>query len=120
MSNQQAEALIKRQARAWETADLEAIVADFAEEALFISPGGRWQGRAAIRSAAQAFFATVNAVQITVTRVLSDGNQGAVEWSWSEIRRTDGATHTAEDAIIFVVADEKIVYWREYFDTANF
>jgi limonene-1,2-epoxide hydrolase len=57
---------------------------------------------------------------VTVTRVLWDGNQGAVEWLWRELRRSDGTWHSAEDAIIFVVENEEIVYWREYFDTARF
>lgn len=112
--------LIERQARAWEQADLDAIVAEFAADALFVSPGGRWQGPAAIRSAAAAFFAGVSAVQVTITRVMLAGNQGAVEWTWREKRRSDGQFHTAEDAIIFELSDGKIVYWREYFDTAGF
>ena len=52
-----------------------------------------------------------------MTRVLLDGDQGAVEWTWSETNRADGRSHTAEDGIIFVLRDDKIVYWREYFDT---
>lgn len=120
MNIRQAQALVERQARAWEAADSEAIVAEFAADGLFISPGGQWQGPAAIRGAAQAFFAGVHAVQVTVTRVLLGGNQGAVEWTWRELRRSDNRWHEAEDAIIFVLAEDKIIYWREYFDTARF
>ncbi len=111
--------LVKRQARAWEQADLDAIVADFAADCLFISPGGRWQGPAAIRQAAIMFFETVAEVKIDVKRVLLDGDEGAVEWDWREVRRADGRTYRAEDSIIFSLRDGKIVYWREYFDTAQ-
>jgi limonene-1,2-epoxide hydrolase len=62
----------------------------------------------------------VSAVQVTITRVLAVANQGAVEWTWRERRRAETEEHSAEDAIIFEVLDGQIVYWREYFDTANF
>ena len=41
------------------------------------------------------------------------------EWTWSETSRADGRRHTVEDAIIFALRDDQIVYWREYFDTAG-
>ncbi|MDQ3250156.1 MAG: nuclear transport factor 2 family protein [Chloroflexota bacterium] len=120
MTYEQAYALVERQARAWEAADVEAAVADFAPDAHFISPGGRWQGPDAIRGAVEAFFGGAGEVKVQITRVLVDGEQGAAEWTWSEVRYADGQRHTAEDAIVFAVREGKIVYWREYFDTANF
>ena len=87
---------------------------------LFISPGGRWRGPAEIRTAVQAFFESAGEVKVEITRVLVDGDQGAAEWTWTETRLPSGSRHTAEDSIIFEVRDGKIVYWREYFDTANF
>jgi uncharacterized protein (TIGR02246 family) len=114
MNSEQARALVERQARAWEQADLAAIVADFAPDGVLISPGGRWQGYA------ESFFAAATDVQVVVTRVLLDGDQGAAEWTWSETSRADGRRHTVEDAIIFALHNDQIVYWREYFDTAAF
>jgi len=111
-------ALVEHQARAWEQEDVEAIVADFASDGVLISPGGRWQGHEALRAAATAFFAVATEVRITVTRILLDGDQGAVEWTWSETRRSDGLRITAEDGIIFHLRDGLILTWREYFDTA--
>lgn len=32
----------------------------------------------------------------------------------------NGSRHTDDDAIIFEFRDNKIIYWREYFDTVNF
>jgi uncharacterized protein (TIGR02246 family) len=120
MNIQAARALVERQARAWEQADLAAIVADFAPDGVLISPGGRWQGHDALRRAAEAFFAAAADVQVVITRVLLDGDEGAAEWTWSETSRADGQRHTVEDAIIFELRDDRIVYWREYFDTAAF
>ncbi|MCU0511160.1 MAG: nuclear transport factor 2 family protein [Anaerolineae bacterium] len=111
-------ALIERQARAWERADLDAIPADFAPDGWLISPGGRWQGPAAIRAAAAGFFAVARDVRVTITRVILHGETGAVEWTWSETRLPQGTRHTADDAVIFVLRGSQIIYWREYFDTA--
>jgi uncharacterized protein (TIGR02246 family) len=119
MERVQIEALIERQARAWEEGNLDAIVADFAPDAIFCSPGGRWQGREEIRAAATAFLATVSAVKVEITRILVDGEHGAVEWRWCETALAVQTPHTMEDAIIFTLHDRQIVYWREYFDPAQ-
>ena len=119
MDSAGARALVERQARAWERADLAAILADFSPDGLLISPGGCWQGHHAIHAAAASFFAAATTVRVTVTRVLLDGDQGAAEWTWSETRRSTGQSYTMEDGIIFVLRDDRIVYWREYFDTAE-
>ncbi len=119
MNDHELQALVERQARAWEAADLDAITADFAEDGWLISPGGRWQGPAAIRAAAEAFFTAAADIRVQVTRVFGVGDLGAAEWTWSEMRLATGRRHSAEDAIIFALRDGKIVYWREYFDTAQ-
>lgn len=114
-------ALVERQARAWEGEDYSAITADFADHGLFISPGGRWQGAEEIARAAHTFFAVSHQVKIEITQVIWDGkHHGAAEWTWQETRRRDGKVLRAEDAIIFEIDTEgKIIYWREYFDTAD-
>src|SRR5688572_21470079 len=83
MNSEEARALVERQARAWERADLAAIMADFAPDGALISPGGRWQGYDALRHAAESVFEAVT-VQVVVTRVLLEGDQGAAEWTWTE------------------------------------
>jgi uncharacterized protein (TIGR02246 family) len=114
MTNQVALALVNRQAQAWQRNDVETILADFADDALFISPGGRWCGREQIGAAARDFFREAADIQIGVTRVVCDGDQCAVEWTWRETRLIDGSQHSADDAIIFTLQNGKIVYWREY------
>jgi uncharacterized protein (TIGR02246 family) len=115
----QVQSLIDRQARAWEAADPAAIVADFAPDALFISPSGRWQGRDQIRQVAADFFETVSHVEVEITHLIFSHDEGVIEWTWREVRRADGKRYQAEDAIIFRLAHDQIVYWREYFDTAQ-
>lgn len=118
MDREAVRALVERQARAWERADLDAIVADFADDGALISPGGHFQGPAAIRAAAEAFFEQLCDVRVEIMRVLLDGDAGAVEWTWSETRRADGRRATMEDGIVFTLRGDRIVRWREYFDTA--
>ena len=121
MNFDQAWALVDRQARAWEDADVETVIAAFAPEGELISPGGRWQGHTAIRAAMKSFYEHAGEVKIKVTRVFMADHQGAVEWTWSETRLADRQRHQVDDAIIFEVNEAgQIVYWREYFDTATF
>lgn len=115
--NEEARALVERQARAWEAGDLDAIVADFAPDGVLASPGGTWEGPGEIRTAAEGFFEAAESVTVDVTRVLVDSDAGAVEWTWTEKRA--GETYVAEDAIIFELRDGEIVYWREYFDPSE-
>src|SRR5687768_479282 len=120
MSLDQTYALIDHQARAWEEADVETVIAAFAPEGELISPGGRWQGHTAIRAAMRLSYEHATEIKIKVTRVFIAGHQGAVEWTWSETRLADGQRHQVDDAIIFEVNEAgQIVYWREYFDTAT-
>jgi uncharacterized protein (TIGR02246 family) len=118
MNSEEARALVERQARAWKRADPAAIVADFAPDGALISPRGRWRGHDALRRAAESVFAAVTDVQIVVTRVLLEADQGAAEWTWSQTDRADGSRQTVEDAIIFELRDDKLISWREYLDTA--
>jgi len=111
--------LVERQARAWEAGDIAAALADFAPDGVLISPGGRWQGHAALAQAMTDFRKGVRGVKVTVTRAFLAGEVGAAEWTWQETR-LDGSVHTVEDGIIFVLRNNQIVYWREYFDTADF
>lgn len=121
MTRQEMYDLVQRQVVNWQHGDVEAILADFAEDANFISPGGAWRGQAAIRQAVATFLASVHSVEVQIVRVFSDGAQGAVEWRWREVRRADGQRYSADDAIIFTVNTQgKVTYWREYFDTKNF
>jgi uncharacterized protein (TIGR02246 family) len=114
-----ARALVERQARAWEREDVSAIVAEFAPDGVLSSPGGRFEGHEALRRAATAFFAVATSVRITITSVLLTGDEGALEWTWSEARRSDGQRRTVDDGIFFTLRDDRLVSWREYFDPSG-
>ncbi len=109
--------LVERQASAWEAADSERIIADFAEASIFVVPGSTFRGRQAIKEAAEGYFAEFTDTQIEIDRIIANGNEVAVEWTWRDKQRETGETSYAEDAIIIELEEGKIVYWREYIDT---
>ena len=116
MNRQEVEAMVYRQARAWENADVAAIIADFAQNSLFIAARKQFEGKEAIKTAAEDYFQQFNDITVKIKRILIDGNSGAVEWNWSDRNRQSKVSGSAEDAIIFELQDRKIVYWREYIE----
>ena len=111
------EQLVERQANAWETGDSDKIIADFAEDSLLVVPGSTFRGKQQIKEAAEQYFAEFTDTKVTIKRIITNGNQGAVEWSWSDRNKKSGEISQAEDAIMFELEAEKIKYWREYIDT---
>jgi uncharacterized protein (TIGR02246 family) len=116
ISNKDIQQLVERQGLAWENADSEAIIADFAENGTFIAPGTTIEGKEDIKKAADNYFKEFTDTKVKITRVFSDGKEGAVEWTWSDKNKITGKTSRIDDAIIFELKGGKIIYWREYFD----
>lgn len=119
MNRQEVEAMVERQARAWENADVAAIIDDFAQNSLFIAARKQFEGKEAIKTAAEAYFQQFDDIRVKIKRILIDGNSGAVEWDWSDRNRQSKVASFAEDAIIFELQNNKIVYWREYIEKVN-
>jgi uncharacterized protein (TIGR02246 family) len=109
---------LAERARAWREGDLEAIMAGYAPDVVLIAPGIRLEGTAELRRNNERYLAEYTDIGVELTRVVVDGDEGALEWTWSETRRADGRRRSVDDAIVFVLRDGKIAYWREYFDTA--
>lgn len=118
MTREEVRAFLQRRIRAWEDEDLEAIMADYAPDVVYITPGGRMDGTAMMREENARYLAAYTGFRVELTRLILDGDQGALEWTWTETRRADGRQRSVEDAIVFVLRDGQIAYWAEYFDTA--
>jgi uncharacterized protein (TIGR02246 family) len=112
----QVKQILERQANAWETGDSEKIVADFSEDCLFVVPGSSFSSKQQIKEAAESYFAEFTDTKVTIKRIVLSGDEGAVEWTWSETNKKTGKQSQAEDAIIFELEKGKIKYWREYID----
>ena len=117
MTRDEARAFLLRRANAWARKDLDAIMADYAPDIVYVAPTIRFDGTAGMRENAARYLEEFSDIDVELTRLIVDGDQGALEWTWSETRVADGQRRSVQDAIIFELRDGKIVYWREYFDT---
>ncbi|NJL52609.1 MAG: nuclear transport factor 2 family protein [Hydrococcus sp. SU_1_0] len=124
LSSAQIKELVLRQAQAWEDQNAKAIANDFAENAIFIAGGFKFVGQEQIRQAALDYFREFHQTSVEIKRIIIDGdreafpegNRGAVEWDWRDQNRKTGKEGRAEDAIVFELAKDKIIYWREYIE----
>jgi uncharacterized protein (TIGR02246 family) len=116
LSSEQIQEIVSRQAHAWEQQDAQAIVDDFAKDAIFIAAGFKFTGKQQIKKAAQDYFKQFHHTSVTIKRTVVDGDCGAVEWDWRDQNRKTGKEGFAEDAIVFELANGKILYWREYIE----
>jgi len=116
-SQQNIRSLIEQAKNAWISRDIDAITELFTLDGELIVPGQISKGRARIREQLANFAQQYIDVNITIQRIVIDGNQAAVEWHYEDTEKSTGKRNQADDAIILEVKDGQICYWREYFDT---
>ncbi len=111
--------LILRMIDGFNKIDLDAIVACFADDAIYDNvPMAAVQGTDAIRATLQGFMGAASEVQWDIVNIVADGgavltdrvDKFKVNDQWIELR-VMGA---------FEVADGKITAWRDYFDMNQF
>ncbi len=111
--------LILRMIDGFNKIDLDAIVACFADDAIYDNvPMAAVQGTDAIRATLQGFMGAASEVQWDVVNIVADGavvltervDKFKINDQWIELR-VMGA---------FEVADGKITAWRDYFDMNQF
>lgn len=71
--------ILERQIQAWETADSERVIADFAEDSWFIVPGSTFKGKQQIKEVAKKYFSEFTDTKVTVKRIIVNGNEGTLE-----------------------------------------
>ncbi|MGK7872236.1 MAG: nuclear transport factor 2 family protein [Xenococcaceae cyanobacterium] len=108
--------IVERQANAWETSNSNQIIADFTKDSLFIVHSFTFKGKQQIKEAAENYFAEFTDIKVAIKRIIANGNEVAVEWTWSDKNKKTGEKSYAEDAIVFELEEGKIKYWREYID----
>ncbi len=108
--------LVRRQARAWQTADIETLLADFHPQSDFATPFGRCHGTEQIRRKAEHFFSSALNTRIKILWSVFDGNRAAVEWTFTYQEKDTRRRLSFTDAILIDVKEGKIHSWREYFD----
>lgn len=116
MQMQEIQAVIQKARDAWMAGDADAVAQLFVPDGEFIVPGQRWQGQSDIRAAVVEFAASSANVQIQIQRIIVEGDQAVVEWTWKDTDKKTGRQNQAEDAIVVDFKDGLITRWREYID----
>jgi ketosteroid isomerase-like protein len=97
------EEVFKHHAQALGSGDLEGIVADYADDAIFISPVGIKRGKAGIREAFTQLLADVPDAAWTLKTQLYEGDVLFLEWAADA-----GATRVDDGIDTFVFRDGQI------------
>ena len=113
--------MLRSIAAAFDRHDLDAIMGNFADDAVFEGPRGteawgtRFVGREAIRAAFAARFAGIPDVRYEQDEHFVDGNRGASEWTLSGMT-TDGERIEIRGCDLWVFRDGKVVkkdsFWK--------
>ncbi|EKV02798.1 hypothetical protein Lepto7375DRAFT_5060 [Leptolyngbya sp. PCC 7375] len=111
--------LVEAARQAWLTGNGNAFAILFNDQGEFIVPGNRWVGHHQIHQAVVDYAAAYDEVDITLHRVIQDGNQIVIEWTWQDREKTTGKYSRAEDAIVVDLDQGRIRRWREYIDVVD-
>lgn len=113
--------MLKTIATAFDEHDLDAIMAHFADDAVFEGPRGtepwgtRWVGREAVREGFAARFAGIPDVRYQGDEHFVDGDRGASEWTLSGTM-TDGQRIEVRGCDLWTLRDGKVVkkdsFWK--------
>jgi steroid delta-isomerase-like uncharacterized protein len=113
--------MLKAIATAFDRHDLEAIMAHFADDAVFEAPRGsdpwgtRFEGAAAVREAFAARFSGIPDIRYRQDDHFVDGDRGASEWTLSGTT-TDGQAIEVRGCDLWTFRDGKVVkkdsYWK--------
>ncbi len=78
-------ALLARQAAQWSAGDLEGFCSHYADDAIFVSPSGRTDGRQAVHDRYQKKYVDksgMGALSLQVLHVVADGKAASIMMKW--------------------------------------
>ena len=114
-------AILEHQTAAWNAADIDAILQDFAPDAVLTSASGQTlSGIPAIRQSLTSFFSVFADIRLTLRSLVAQGDTAAWEWEFSCRHRMTGNTAHLPTSVFITCKNGKITHWREYYDTAQF
>ena len=113
-------AILVRQAQAWEKHDFSIAASDWLPNAELTSPGGHVKAKD-LPSVIADYSRHFRDLHVKLNNVFlsGDGKQAAIEWDWDVTRIRDGKHGITHDAIVVTFEGSKIKSWREYFDLGN-
>ncbi len=103
----------------WRLGDADTICSCHAPASVILNAWEDVHGHAEIRTSAVKYGANFVDTHIEVHRVVYDGQNIALNQTWSCTNRLTGIRAGDQDLIMGVVQDNQIHYWREYFDPSQ-
>ena len=107
--------LVERQARSWETGDEAMFLATLHADAVFAYPGKRLDVSGALKIFRE-WKRDFRDTKLHVRRVVIDGAQFAVEYTFATTNAATGKRTAAGTVAIGEVRDGKLWVWKEYLD----
>jgi ketosteroid isomerase-like protein len=107
--------LVERQARSWETGDEAMFLATLHADAVFAYPGKRLDVSGALKIF-RGWKRDFRDTKLHVRRVVIDGAQFAVEYTFATTNAATGKRMAAGTVAIGEVRDGKLWVWKEYLD----
>ncbi len=113
-------AILEHQTAAWNAADIDAILQDFASDAVLTSASGQTlSGIPAIRQSLTSFFSAFAQIRLTLRSLVAQDDTAACEWEFFCRHRLTGNTARLPASVFITCSNGKITHWREYYDTAQ-
>jgi ketosteroid isomerase-like protein len=103
----------------WITNEDMGATADWLPEGELTAPRGVRVGTSDLLSVIDNWHRSFSELDIDLRSLVvsADGQWMTIEWIWRVTRRSDGEVSVTEDAIVVELRDDKVLSWREYFDT---
>ncbi|MBM4265966.1 MAG: nuclear transport factor 2 family protein [Deltaproteobacteria bacterium] len=121
LTRDEAVLLFDRRRRAWLDGDLDAYLALFAENLVFLSPvhAEPLRGRAAFAELVRGSFARMQPLSFDFREIAVQGDAVLAEWR-IETELRDGGRRIAWDGMsICRIENGEIQYWREYWNPGD-
>ena len=100
----------------WRMGDADVVTSSHMPGSVILNAWISVHGHNEIRASVRKYTDNFADTHIDIHRVVFDGQNVAVNQTWSCTNRVTGVRAGDEDLIIGVIQDGKIWYWREYFD----
>ena len=128
MTRDEMRVLIRRRVESWGHLDVDALMADYAEDAVLDSPyAGNARGRDAIRDAQLSYMEAFGDIRFDQESLLIDGEQAALlfKFTGTHIGKLLGVDGTGKriafrGVMFYTVKDGRIVYERRLYDFTGF
>jgi uncharacterized protein (TIGR02246 family) len=116
MTNEDMQAAILHQIRAWEQGDAEGLANGFTPDGEIVVSGKVIPGREALQATVRRFSGRHSDVKVTLGRIVYGEECAAVEYRWEDTKNETGQRYVADDAVWVDFRDGLICRWREYWD----